>query len=328
MNSAEGYSSSTLRPYQLLCTMCALGEEGSAPKDGKLVEIIEAVRRSPDMPMTLRCNAGDVFAYQDPGTADDTPESAEYNRKRDLDILLRLNLPPGATLTARILFNRLLDRITTVSGICGYDTVTSDTWKGCPKAKGESYEKAREKGINALIPPRSNEEMEREKKRSLEAMYKAEAITSRPHILVCAVCQFGGGTRPPFKPDNLPELLVLIREKPDTLITMAPAADWMMCAPCPNRAPELNACVNVKGAGGLTNQLRDLRMLQMLGLAYGSTMKAKELYKLILERIPSTVGLCRMEDATPSVWWDACGARTSNNSSYEKGRGMLMQEFK
>ncbi len=68
-------------------------------------------------------------------------------------------------------------------------------------------------------------------------------------------------------------------------------------------------------------------MLQMLGLSYGSTMKAKELYKLILERIPSTLELCRMEDATPSVWWDACGARTPNNSSYEKGREMLMREF-
>lgn len=330
MNNDEEYSSITLRPYQLLCTVCSMGEEDSIEKDEKLKEIVESVRKTPDMPITLRCNVDDVFVYQDPGTEDDTPEGAEYNRKRDLDILIRLELPPGATLTARILFNRLLDRITTVSGICGYDTVTSNAWKGCPKAKSGFYEKAREKGITPFIPPRSEEEMEREKKESLEVMYKAKTtgITIRPHILVCAVCQFGGGARPPFKPDNLPELIALIRKEPDVLITMAEGADWMMCAPCPNLAPEIGACINVKGSGGLTNQLRDLRVLQKLGLTYGSTMKAKELYKLILERFPSTVEICRMDSSTPSVWWDCCGSRTTNHQHYEKGRTMLMKEFK
>ena len=245
------------------------------------------------MPVTLRCNVGDVFLFQDPGTRDDTPEGAEFNRRRDLDILLRSNLVPGVAVTARILFNRLLDRIETVSGICGYDTVTSDAWKGCPKAKSGCCEKGREKGITAIIPRRSAEELEREKRESLGAMYEAKktGIRSRPHILVCAVCQFGGGTRPPFKPDNLPELIQLIRREPDTMITMAECADWMMCAPCPNRAPELNACVNVKGSGGLTNQLRDLRTLQKLGLTYGSTMNARELYKLIFERTVGTEGV-------------------------------------
>jgi hypothetical protein len=327
MNGKE-YGGITLRPYQVLCAVCSLGGEGFGSKEQKLKDVLEAVRMSPNMPITLRCNVGDVFVYQDPGTEDDTSEGAEYNRRRDMDILLRLNLIPGATVPARILFNRLLDRITTVSGICDYDTVTSDAWKGCPKAKSGRYEKAREKGINTIIPPRSEEELEREKKESLEAMYKAESKRIRPHILVCAVCQYGGGTRPPFKPDNLPEFIELILKEPDALVTMAEGADWMMCAPCPNRAPELNACVNVKGSGGLTNQLRDVRTLQKLGLTYGSTMKARELYKLIFERIESTVDICRFDSPTPSVWWDGCGARTTNNENYAKGREMLMEEFK
>ena len=321
------YPGMTLRPYQLLCAVCSLGEEASAPKDEKLDGLLEAVEKSPDIPITLRCNAGDIFAYQDPGTQGDTPEGAEFNRRRDLDVLQRLNVPPGVALTARILLNRLLERITTVSGICDYDTITSDAWKGCPKARSGRYEKAREKGIKAIIPPRSEEEMAREKEASLEAMYEAEAITIRPHILVCAVCQYGGGTRPPFKPDNLPEFIQHILKDPNTLVRMAEAADWMMCAPCPNRAPELNACVNVQGSGGLTNQLRDLRTLQKLGLTYGSTIKAGDLFKLVFERIPSTLEICRFDSPTPSVWWDPCGARTTNNENYEKGRQELMTEF-
>ncbi|MBM3235171.1 hypothetical protein FJZ31_02610 [Candidatus Poribacteria bacterium] len=319
------YGGLTLRPYQALCAVCSLGEEDSGPKDEKLKDILDAVRKNPDMPITLKCNVGDVFLFQDPGTEDDKPEGAEYNRRRDLEMLLLLNLVPGVTVTARILFNRILDRITTVLGICGYDTVTSDVWKGCPKAMSGCYEKAREKGTAAIIPPRSEEEMEREKKESLEAMYKARktGITIRPHILLCAVCQYGGGVRPPFKPDNLPELIQLILKEPDTLITLAEGADWMMCAPCPNCVPRLNACVNVNGSGGLTNQLRDLRTLQKLSLTYGTTMNARELYKLIFEKIPSTLDICRLDSPNPSVWWDGCGARTTNNENYEKGREML-----
>jgi len=317
----------TLRPYQTLCTVCSLGQDGAEPQDGKSAEILGAVRKCPDMPITLRCNAGDVFVYQDPGTDDDTPEGAEYNRKRDLDILQKLNFMPGVTIPARILFHRLLDRITTVSGICGYGAVTCEEWRGCPKAASGQYKKAREKGIDAIVPPRTEEEMEKDKEESLAAMYGAQktGITVRPHILVCAVCQYGGGTRPPFRPDNLPELIQLILKEPETQITMAEAADWMMCAPCDHRSPELNACVNVKGSGGLVNQLRDLRTLQILGLTYGSTMNARELYQLIFERVQSTVDICRFESPDPSVWRDGCGSRECSSESYDEGRKELMR---
>jgi hypothetical protein len=319
----------SLRPYQLLCSVCSRDEQGSGPEDAKLKAILENVRNSPDMPITLTCNMRAVFGFQTSRSEEDSPEGADFNKRRDLDILLRLNLPPGVTLSARILFNRLLDRITTVYGICDYESVTSDAWKGCPKARSGRYEKAREKGIKAIIPPRSEKEMAREKKASLEAMHKARTtgVAVKPHLLLCAVCQYGGGTRPPFKPDNLPELLQLILKEPDTLITMAEGAPRTTCGPCPNWAPDLNACVNVKGSGGLTNQLRDLRTLQILGLTFGSTIKAKDLYGRVFERIPSTLAVCRFEAPTPSVWWDACGARETNNKNYEKGREELMKEF-
>jgi hypothetical protein len=317
-----------IRPYQLLCLICAQGETGTNAMDPALAAILAAIRARPDAPVTLRCNAGDVFAYQDPGTAQDSPEGEEFNRKRDLDILQRMSWPPGITLPARVALMCLLKRITSVSGICGYDTVTAPAWRGCAKAGSGNYERGQERGIGALIPPRDEAEMAREKEASIKALNAATEVTIRPHILLCAVCQYGGGTRPPFKPDNLPEFLqMVLAEKPDIVVRMARQADWLMCAPCPRRVPELNACVNVLGAGGLSNEKRDLDTLQKLGLQFGSAMKARDLFRLIFERIPTTQNICKREgNACPCVWWDSCGERnvTRGDANYEKGRDMLL----
>jgi hypothetical protein len=223
-----------------------------------------------------------------------------------------------------------MKHITTVAGICGYDTVTSAAWRGCPKAHRGCYEKGVQKGVAALIPPRSEAEMVREKEKSIQALNSAQQVTIRPHILLCAVCQYGGGLRPPYKADNLPELVDLILHKnPDVLVTMARQADWMMCAPCPSRAAELNACVNVLGSGGLSNEKRDLDLLQKLGLEFGSTMKARELFRLIFEKVPSTQEICQRNNPCPSVWWDGCGEsnQKQGNADYEKGRRELLDQF-
>ncbi|NQU10313.1 hypothetical protein HQ590_05960 [bacterium] len=314
----------TLRPYQLLCTVCSLGKAELETIDEKTQEILNAVRRDPDTPVTLLCNAGEMFGYQDPGIADDTPAGAEFNRKRDLEILYQLNLFPGCTLPARILFHRLLDTIEDVAGICRYPSATADAWRGCPAADRGNYQRGREKGIQALAPPRTEQEMRTAKEESLAAMHGAEAVAVRPHMLLCAVCQYGNGTRPPFPEDNLPELIELVLKKPNTLIRMAPGAEWMMCAPCPCRSAQHQACVNNKGSGGLPNQLRDLRVLQKLGLTYGSTVPARDLYRLVFERIPGTLEICRIEHGKPSVWWTGCGAATTDGAGYEQGKQALM----
>jgi len=318
------YSGIELRPYQVLCVVCSLSGDDCGGVDQRTARILEAVRKHPDMPITLRCNAGDVFAYQDCGTAEDTPDGAEFNVRRDLEILHRLNMIPGCALPARVIFHRLLDRIEDVAGICAYDAVTSGAWKGCPKANSGHYAKGRQQGIGAIIPPRTEQDMRKEKMAALEAMGKAEVAITRPHILLCAVCQYGGGVRPPFLEDNLPELIEMILAAPDTLIKMAPGPDWMMCAPCPYRVPEQNACVIHKGSGGLTNQLRDLRVLQKLGLTYGATLKAGELFRLIFERISGTLEVCRLDHSSPSVWWDPCGEAAANSEKYDQGKRMLM----
>jgi len=160
-------------------------------------------------------------------------------------------------------------------------------------------------------------------------------VTVRPHILVCAVCQYGEGLRPPYKEDNLPELLdLIIHRKPDILIKMARGADWMMCAPCPGRIPELNSCSHVWGSGELDSQKRDLDLLQKLGLQFGSTMKATELYRLIFERVTTTHGIpdiCLKYNTQPSIWWDECCGQlyqANPRAKYEKGRRELMAKLK
>ena len=232
-----------LRPYQLLCTICSLGEEGKEPvrQYEKCQHIRETLRKEPDAPLTLACHAGPLYGYQDSGVADDTPESEEFNRKRDLDVLQILGLPPGCTLPARAFFSLLLKGVSTVSGICAYQNVTGEAWKGCPMAASGNYERGHDKAISEMwystlsttvVDLRSEEEMAEEKKKSLDVLYSASVVPVRPHILACAVCQYGAGLRPPYKEDNLPELLdLIVTRKPDLPIRMARGADWLICAP-------------------------------------------------------------------------------------------------
>jgi len=306
-----------LRPYRLLCAICALGEEDASAIDAATAEVLACLRAQPDQPVTLRCNAGDLFSYQDPGTGDDTPGAAEFNRFRDLEILHKLDLFPGCTLPARNLVHRVLAQIEKIDDICG-----DPACPGCPKASSGCYERGREKGAEALFPPRVPEEMQREKQVSLAAMHEAEAIRVRPHILLCGVCQYGQGIRPPYPEDNLPELFALMLREPDRRITLAPGSDWMMCAPCPYRTGEGN-CVIHQGICGLANQLRDLRTLRKLGLAFGDTLPARELFRLLFERIPGTLAICKLDHRAPSVWGDPCGKETQDVEAYEQGKQQL-----
>ena len=63
----------TLRPYQLLCTICSLGEEGadSVKQYEKCKHILDIVRKNPDGPVTLTCQAGAMFDYQESGAEED-----------------------------------------------------------------------------------------------------------------------------------------------------------------------------------------------------------------------------------------------------------------
>ena len=104
----------------------------------------------------------------------------------------------------------------------------------------------------------------------------------------------------------------------------------MMCGPCPSRVADQNACVCGRyGSGGLYNELKDLNVLQRLGLTYDVTMPAGDLYRLIFERITDPDGICAFPREIPgtSIWRDGCGSKENPCPGYGKGRDELMPKF-
>jgi hypothetical protein len=313
-----------------MCLICSLGDEAGEPSYPGQCELLEKIRRDPGMPIALRCHSDDQFAYQSPGREADTPEGADFNQKRDMEMLRQMDLAPGTILPANIALRRLHRMIPLERGICVFGTVTSDAWKGCRFANRGRYERGHAKGLDSILPPRDRGEMAREKQASLKAMLEAGEIRVRPHILLCAANQYGDGIRPPFEDDNLPEMLQHIIKHPDTPITLVAGPDWMMCAPCGNLIPGRRACVVCDtGSGGLFNEMKDLNVLQAIGLTFGSTLPAKEMYRLIFERIPRVSSVCALSPTTPeySVWADPCGRNASPCPMYERGREELMKEL-
>ncbi|MGB9641835.1 MAG: hypothetical protein ACPL3Q_01365 [Candidatus Ratteibacteria bacterium] len=331
------YGGITLSPQQPLCLLCYLGKNPEKIEEPLLNEIFSVIEKKPDIPVTLRCHAGDVFSFQD------IKENYTLStRRKNLEILQKLDLFPGITITARILFIRILHRITTVKDICfDCDFAIKKYYERARKQQlslivehcgqfGKSIlaEKAKKKNIKIIIPPRTLEDLMKSKQKSLDAMYQAknEGIRVRPHILLCSICQYGAGAKPTEVYDNLPELLALVLKETDVKITLVEGADWMMCGPCPSKTEE-NFCVHAFGKCGLPSQLRDMRVLETLGLDYGMTIDARTLYKKIIEKIPSTLLICRFDNPQTSMWHSGCGQRTENNPDYVKGRRKLMAKL-
>jgi hypothetical protein len=125
-------------------------------------------------------------------------------------------------------------------------------------------------------------------------------------------------------------MIQFILKNPDKQITLVSGADWMMCASCSSRVAQSNTCVcGQMHSGGLYNEMKDLNVLQALGLTFGSTLKAKDLFKLIFERIHKPAGICALDHgiADSSVWRDGCGRNLAPCPGYEKGRELLMKSF-
>jgi hypothetical protein len=315
-----------VRPHRLLCLYCALEQPAAVPAPEEIARLAETVRRDPGVPLALRCPSHDSFGYQSPDPEPEEAARACFMQKQDMEILFRMDLAPGTVLPARIAVARARKAVTSVSAICGYGVATSPAWQGCPLAGTGLYERAREAMLDKIFPPREAEEMERDKAASLAAMNTAGAIRTRPHILLCAVAQYGRGDRPPFKDDNLPELVQKIIREPEIPIELVGGADEMMCAPCGARCTVRGTCMGpgFVHSGGLFNELKDLRILQILGLAFGDVVPGRALFRRIFERMPTTVNTCALERSVPelSVWWDPCPC-----GGYEKGRVELMREM-
>jgi len=310
----------SVRPYQLMCVVCKIGA-GLADDlgDPRLTAILQAVRANPNIPTTLRCNVSSVYRYQNPGADEDTPEGALFNAKRDLDILHRLGMVPGDTRPARELFLRVLRVIETPAGICGYDEATADAWRGCQAARSGDYERGRAAGIAAVIPPRDAAEKARAKRESAEAIYQADRLLIRPHHLMCMTCFHAGREDlQPIEEDNLFETIEVIQRNPDIPVVLIEGC-CMICRPCSHYDAKHGLCAGAI-AMGLRDEKKDLDVLQRLGLRYGDAMPARDLLRLLYERIDSTRLICGYGDGiVRSHEWTIC-RDPEGSDAYAKGR--------
>ncbi|MBN2293338.1 MAG: hypothetical protein JXM70_12995 [Pirellulales bacterium] len=310
-----------VRPYQLMCIICRMGEGRKKNLgDARLDEILAAARENPVRPVRLRLNHESVYRYQNPGKREDTPEGELFNAKRDLDIIQKLGLVPGDARPAIDMFERIFTNISTAKGICGYETLTGDTWKGCPRAKSGNYEKGHALGLGAVIPGRDKQEKAEFKKTSTEAIYEAKTLRIRPHHLMCMSCFFGGrmDDLAPIQEDNLFEAIDVIHKNPDIPVTLI-RGTCMICPPCSRYDSKTTFCLGGRSMA-LRDQKKDLDVLQKLGLKYGDTLPARKLYELLFERIPSTRDVCGYGDGKERVpEWSICRG-PEGSEEYRKAR--------
>ena len=321
----QEFHSLDVRPYQLLCVICRLGAQPADPYyfPERLDEILAWVRGDSGRPMTLRCNADSVYAYQNPSRRYDTPEGELFNDKRDLDILQRLGMAPGATRPGIELFRRIGQEIASCRGICGYDGVTSEDWRGCRLAASGNYERGYALGAGAVVPPRAAEERAAAKRDSCAAMYRAAVLRIRPHHLMCMTdFQQGQTELKPIAEDNLFEATDIMQKNPEIPVQLV-AGPCMICPPCTPYCPGTNLCID-GSAMGLRDQKKDLDVLQILGLRYGDVLPARRLLQRLYSRIQSTVQVCGYKDGVlRSPEWRVCGG-PNGDARYLKGRAVGM----
>jgi hypothetical protein len=98
-------------------------------------------------------------------------------------------------------------------------------------------------------------------------------------------------------------LLRRMRQEPDIPVTLTEGC-CMVCDPCYQYHEGEHLCYH----GHIKNTLRDLMLLERLGLPPGATLPAREVYRLIHERLDTLKDICGWRDGTNTApFWSPCG---------------------
>lgn len=147
-----------IRPHHLMCMACFYGRQAFAPiAEDNLYEALDIMRKKPAIPVTLvrgccmicsPCSAYDAVT----GLCTGGHGMSLRDQKKDLDVLRRLDLNYGDTLSARALFTRLFRRIRSAREICGFQDgiVRGDAWTICGTATKGAYERSRASGMGIV----------------------------------------------------------------------------------------------------------------------------------------------------------------------------------
>ena len=304
----------TIEARQLLGLICRKGGADCPLIDAERAEeVLAQLAADPSVSVRLVSDAEELPHYTWGG------ERAEpgdvLNRMRDLKVLQRLGMCPGDTRRSRYLIELLFAQIASPWGICAFDT---PGWEGCEQARSGAYESVRNAGWHEVVYCRSDEERAAYRERNERAVAEGERLFIRPHHLMCMSCWYNGGAgRGPRPNDTLAEVLERIQREPDVPITLV-EGPCEACDCCDGFHPESGRCVH---AGGLIRDyLKDLDVLQRIGLMPGDTLPAREVLALIFERIGSTTEICGFGDGEVTADpWRVCSG-PAGNAGYARTR--------
>jgi hypothetical protein len=152
----EGDDRLYIRSHHLMCLCCwYAGGQGQEPRPNDTIyELLQRIRREPEVPIVLvegcceACDCCDGFHPETGRCVHAGGLIRDY--KKDLDVLQKLGLMPGAALPARELFDLLFERIASTREICGYGdgVVRSEEWRICGGPEGNpGYELTRQTGV-------------------------------------------------------------------------------------------------------------------------------------------------------------------------------------
>lgn len=266
----------------------------------------------------MRCPVTTNYNYQHPAGLTESVEDELFYARCDLSILQKMGLVPSSTRPAIEIFHRLHDSVKTAKGILYFDRITSDTWKGLDE-EGRNYDRGREMGERAVVPIRDKQEEAQYKIDSVRVIYGAGTLKIRPHHLMCMTCFYGRQTFEPIPEDNLYEAIDIIQKPPEIPIELV-CGPCMICPPCYNYRPDSGHCVSPFGMA-LRDELKDLDVLQILGLKYGDILPARELYTRLYDKIHSQTQICGHGDGlVTGPEWTVCTGGPEPGPAYAKAR--------
>lgn len=337
-----------VRGHWLMCAVCARGGCKNPPP-GKVViaRLLKHIWAYPFAPLKVlgdiditRARYYDAYEGRAPKNLPKhftKRQSDHVWRRKDLEVCRVLGIIPNTEIPAYHAYKWLFKRQPTLENICRTGSVPSADWPECPHARKGFYEKivsvdpgrtlkdqfelgekmTEQGGLWAMIRPRSRKEMCADKKRSAAFILKdAKRLYIRPGHLLCILCNtHKDPRREPLVEDNLVELFRRMTSEPDIPVTLTEGCD-QVCDACNVYHPGENVCYHAH----IKSTLRDLMVLEKLGLKPGATLPARELYRLIYERIGSTREICDWRDGSNTApWWAPCGGHMVLEEARKQG---------
>jgi len=320
-----------VRGHHLMCAVCVRGGCRTPPPGMATIRrLLDAMWAYPYVQLRVLAdvdvNRAHYLAEYEGRKGLPLPENLEQRRRdyvwrrKDLEVCRVLGILPNTVIPAFWVYTTLFQRQRTLDGICRTGSPPSDAWPECPHARSGCYEKIASeplhsleeqtalgekldgRGIWAMIRPRSRQDMRLAKERSARfIMEKAKRLYIRPQHLLCILCR--PSKEKVLIEDNLIELLRRMEADPEIPVTLVEGC-CMACDPCNEYHAGEHLCYHTHAK----DSLRDLMILERLGLPPGATLPARELYRLIYERIGSLKEICGWRDGTNTApWWAPCG---------------------